>query len=256
MEILGIDIGGSGIKGALVDVDSGIMLTDRYRIPTPSPATPDEVTTTVAEIVKYFNWRGITGCGFPAVVKNEVALTAANIDNSWIGINVAEMISSKTGCLTHVSNDVDAAGWAEINHGAGKNVPGVVLILALGTGIGSSLFIDGRQVPNTELGHIKMHGIIAEKYAANSVREKKQLSWKKWGKRLNQYLNYVESVLHPDLIILGGGVSKYHEDFFGYLKCRAVLVPAKLRNHAGIVGAACSAVHLEKELKSVNQLKT
>jgi polyphosphate glucokinase len=154
------------------------------------------------------------------------------------------MISSKTGCLTHVSNDVDAAGWAEINFGAGKNVKGVVLILALGTGIGSSLFVDGRQVPNTELGHVQMYGDIAEKYAANSAREKYNLSWEKWGQRLNEYLNYIESILYPDLIILGGGVSKYYQEFFPYLKCRAQLVPAKLRNQAGIVGAACAAKYL------------
>ena len=244
MEILGIDIGGSGIKGAIVNVETGEMLTERYRIPTPQPATPNAVTTTVADVVNFFSWDGITGCGFPAVVKNEVALTTANIDESWIGVNVAEMISSKTGCLTHVSNDVDAAGWAEINFGAGKNVKGVVLILALGTGIGSSLFIDGRQVPNTELGHVQMYGDIAEKYAANSAREKYNLSWEKWGQRLNEYLNYIESILYPDLIILGGGVSKYHQEFFPYLKCRAQLVPAKLRNQAGIVGAACAAKYL------------
>ena len=244
MEILGIDIGGSGIKGAIVNVETGEMLTERYRIPTPQPATPHAVTTTVADVVNFFSWDGITGCGFPAVVKNEVALTAANIDESWIGVNVAEMISSKTGCLTHVSNDVDAAGWAEINFGAGKNVKGVVLILALGTGIGSSLFVDGRQVPNTELGHVQMYGDIAEKYAANSAREKYNLSWEKWGQRLNEYLNYIESILYPDLIILGGGVSKYHQEFFPYLKCRAQLVPAKLRNQAGIVGAACAAKYL------------
>lgn len=244
MHILGIDIGGSGIKGALVDTDTGSMLTDRFRIPTPKPSTPDAVTSTVAEIVKHFDWHSLTGCGFPAVVKNEVALTAANIDNSWIGVNVAEMISAKTGCPTHVSNDVDAAGWAEINFGAAKGVSGVVLILALGTGIGSSLFIDGRQVPNTEFGHIIMHNDIAEKYAANSAREKKNLSWKKWGKRLNEYLQYIESIMHPDLIVLGGGVSKYHEDFFPYLKCRTKILPAKLRNHAGIIGAACSARNL------------
>ena len=244
MDILGIDIGGSGIKGAIVNVDKGDMLTDRHRISTPRPATPDAVTSTVAEIVKFYNWQGVTGCGFPAVVKNEVALTAANIDNSWIGVNVAEMISSKTGCPTHVSNDVDAAGWAEMKFGAGRDVRGVVLILALGTGIGSSVFVDGNQVPNTELGHILMRGDIAEKYAANSARERKSLSWKKWGKRLNEYLNYVESILNPDLIILGGGVSKYHQDFFPYLKVRANLTPAKLRNHAGIVGSAYSAKYL------------
>jgi len=244
MEILGIDIGGSGIKGAIINVKTGDMITDRHRIPTPQPATPDAVTTTVSDIVNFFSWKGITGCGFPAVVKNEVALTAANIDKSWIGVNVAEMISSKTGCVTHVSNDVDAAGWAEINFGAGKDVKGVVLILALGTGIGSSLFVDGHQLPNTELGHVIMHGDIAEKYAANSARERNNLSWEQWGKRLNQYLNYIESILYPDLIILGGGVSKYHEEFFPYLKCRAELVPAKLRNHAGIIGSACSAKYL------------
>ena len=247
MEILGIDIGGSGIKGAIVNVDTGEMMTERYRIPTPQPATPDAVTSTVAEIVKNFGWEGVTGCGFPAVVKNEVALTAANIDKSWIGVNVAEMIRSKTACPTHVSNDVDAAGWAEINFGAGKDVGGVVLILALGTGIGSCVFVDGIQVPNTEFGHILMKGNIAEKYAANSARVKKDLSWKKWGKRLNEYLNYVESILYPDLIILGGGVSKYHQDFFPYLKVRAKLAPAQLRNHAGIVGAACSAKYLAVE---------
>ena len=244
MHILGIDIGGSGVKGALVDTDTGSMLTDRFRIPTPDPATPDAVTSTVAEIVKHFDWKNITGCGFPAVVKNEVAHTAANIDNSWIGVNVAEMISAKTGCPTHVSNDVDAAGWAEINYGAAKDVSGVVLILALGTGIGSSLFIDGRQVPNTELGHIVMYGNIAEKYAANSIRVKKNLSWKKWGKRLNEYLQYIETLLHPDLIVLGGGVSKYHDQFFPYLNCNTRILPAKLRNHAGIIGAACSARYL------------
>ena len=246
MHILGIDIGGSGVKGALVDTATGSMLTDRFRIPTPDPSTPDAVTSTVAEIVKHFDWKGITGCGFPAVVKNEVALTAANIDTSWIGVNVAEMISAKTGCPTHVSNDVDAAGWAEINYGAAKDVSGVILILALGTGIGSSLFIDGRQVPNTEFGHIIMHGDIAEKYAANSVRITQQLTWKKWGKRLNEYLQYIETIMHPDLIVLGGGVSKYHEEFFPYLKCRTRLLPAELRNHAGIIGAACSARYVTR----------
>lgn len=244
MEILGIDIGGSGIKGAIVDVAAGKMVTDRYRIPTPKPATPDAVTDTVAQVVKNFQWTGIIGCGFPAVVKNGVARTAANIDDSWIGVNVADIISSKTGCPTHVSNDVDAAGWAEMNYGAGKDNKGVVLILALGTGIGSSVFVDGHQLPNTELGHIIMRGDIAEKYASNSARVKNNLSWKKWGKRLNKYLKYIESILHPDLIILGGGVSKYHTEFFPYIKCKTSIKAAKLRNQAGIVGSACSARYL------------
>ena len=244
MELLGVDIGGSGIKGALVDIDKGEMVTERFRIETPQPATPEAMTDVVAEIVKHFSWTGPVGCGFPAVVKQEVALTAANIDKSWIGVNVADLISSKTGTPVHVSNDVDAAGWAEIQFGAGKGHSGLVLILALGTGIGSCMFMDGQQVPNTELGHLLMHGDIAEKYAANSARKREKLDWKTWGGRLNEYMNYVESLCYPDLIIVGGGVSKYYQEFFPYIKCRAELVPASLRNQAGIVGAAYSAKYL------------
>ncbi len=244
MEILGVDIGGSGIKGAPVNIESGLMLTDRYRIKTPQPATPESMTDVVAEIVDHFSWKGPVGCGFPAVVKQEVALTAANIHKSWIGVNVAELIGSKTGTAVHVSNDVDAAGWAEVIFGAGKGKSGLVLILALGTGIGSCMFMDGCQVPNTELGHLLMHGDIAEKYAANSARKREELDWETWGGRLNEYLNYVESLCYPDLIILGGGVSKYYQEFFPYLHCRAELVPASLRNEAGIVGAAYSAKYL------------
>ncbi len=244
MIVLGIDIGGSGIKGAPVNVETGEMLSERYRIPTPQPAEPGPMTDVVADIAKFFNWEGPIGCGFPAVVKSEVALTAANIDDSWIGVNIAELISQKTGCPVHVSNDVDAAGWAEIRFGAGRDQKGLVLILALGTGIGSSLFMDGYQIPNTEFGHIVMHGDIAEKYAANSIRKKEELSWEEWGSRLDEYLNYVVSLFHPDLIIIGGGVSKYYQEFFPYLDCSAKLVPAALRNEAGIVGAACSASYL------------
>ncbi len=241
MNILGVDIGGSGIKGAPVDVESGTMLSERHRIVTPQPATPEAVANTVAQVIDHFSWTGLVGCGFPAVVKNEVALTAANIDKSWIGVNVADIINSKTGNSVHVSNDVDAAGWAEVQFGAGKGHTGLVLVLALGTGIGSSMFMNGIQIPNTELGHLLMRGDIAEKYAANSARKREDLSWEEWGIRLNEYLNYVESLCYPDLIILGGGVSKHDKEFFPYLKCRAELVPAALRNEAGIVGAAYSA---------------
>lgn len=244
MQILGVDIGGSGIKGAPVDIQTGVMISDRYRIATPQPATPEAMTDVIAEIVKHFSWKGPVGCGFPSVVKQEVALTAANIDKSWIGVNVAKLISDKTGNPVHVSNDVDAAGWAEVIFGAGKGKAGLILILALGTGIGSSMFIDGSQVPNTELGHLIMHGDIAEKYAANSARKRENLDWRTWGGRLNEFLGYVESLCHPDLIILGGGVSKYYQEFFPYLHCRAELVPAALRNQAGIVGAAYSAKYL------------
>jgi len=230
MEILGVDIGGSGIKGAPVNVVSGEMLTERHRIETPQPATPEAMTDVVAEIINHFDWKGPVGCGFPAVVKHEIALTAANIDKSWIGVNVADMINLKTGNAVHVSNDVDAAGWAEIQFGAGKGKSGLVLVLALGTGIGSCLFMDGVQVPNTELGHLLMHGDIAEKYAANSARKREDLDWASWGQRLNEYVNYVESLFYPDLIIVGGGVSKHYQEFFPYISCRAELVPAEMRN--------------------------
>lgn len=244
MDILGVDIGGSGIKGAPVNIQKGNLLRDRHRIATPQPATPEAVSDTVAEIIDFFSWKGAVGCGFPAVVKKEIALTAANIDDAWIGLNVAELITKKTGNPVHVSNDVDAAGWAEMQFGAGKDRDGLVLVLALGTGIGSSMFMDGIQIPNTEFGHLLMHGDIAEKYAANSARKREQLSWEQWGGRLNEYLNYVETLCYPDLIILGGGVSKYYQEFFPYLKCQAELVPATLRNQAGIVGAAYSAKDL------------
>ncbi len=236
-----MDIGGSGIKGAPVNVISGEMLTERHRIETPQPATPDAMTDVVADVINHFNWKGPVGCGFPAVVKHEIALTAANIDKSWIGVNVAEMISGKTGNPVHVSNDVDAAGWAEIQFGAGKGRTGLILVLALGTGIGSCLFMDGVQIPNTELGHLLMRGDIAEKYAANSARKRENLDWATWGARLNEYVNYVESLCYPDLIIVGGGVSKHYQEFFPYISCRAELLPAEMRNQAGIIGAAVSA---------------
>ncbi|MGI9542388.1 MAG: polyphosphate--glucose phosphotransferase [Cyclobacteriaceae bacterium] len=241
MEILGIDIGGSGIKGAPVDVVKGQLLTERHRIPTPQPANPEGVCETVAQIVEFFKWEGAIGCGFPGVVKDEIALTAANIDKGWIGINISDNISQKTGCPVHVLNDVDAAGLAEAEFGAGKDHPGVVLVLAFGTGIGSTMLIDGIQIPNTELGHLLFHNDIAERYCSNGTRKNEDLSWEVWGQRVNEYLNHVERLFYPDLIVIGGGVSKYHEDFFPYLQTKADLVPAQLRNNAGIIGAACSA---------------
>ncbi|MGH9025081.1 MAG: polyphosphate--glucose phosphotransferase [Acidimicrobiia bacterium] len=236
--MLGIDIGGTGIKGAPVDVDRGVLNTDRLRIPTPHPATPDAVAKVVAELVKHFEWTGPVGCTFPAVMKNGVARTAANVDQSWIGADAGDIFGRETGCKVTVLNDADAAGLAEARFGAGRERDGVVIVVTLGTGIGSALFVDGRLVPNTELGHLAMDGKAAEKRAAASVRENKKMKWDKWAKRVNEYLLYVERLFWPDLFIIGGGVSKKSERFLPYIETRAEVVPAQLLNEAGIVGAA------------------
>src|SRR6056297_4062016 len=242
MEILGIDVGGSGIKGALVDPNKGKLLTDRYRIPTPKPATPAAVIHTIEKVIEHFDWKGAVGCGFPAAVKNEIVKTASNIDNSWIGVNASAQIEQKTGCPTHLVNDVDAAGYAEAEFGAGKGRLGTIFVAAFGTGIGTALFHNQQLVPNTELGHLPMHGMVAEDYAANSVREKNSLSWEEWGARVNEYLQLIESLIWPDLIIIGGGISKNFKEFGSYIDVESEVVPAESRNHAGIIGAAL-AVH-------------
>ena len=242
MEILGIDVGGSGIKGAIVDTNKGELITERYRIPTPNPATPDAVIETIEAIIKNFDWQGPVGCGFPAAVKNEIVKTASNIDDSWIGVNASARIEKKTGCPTHLVNDVDAAGIAEAEFGAGKKRFGTIFMAAFGTGIGTAVFHNQQLVPNTELGHIPMHGNVAENYAANSIRENEELSWETWGKRVNEYLQLIESLIWPDLIIIGGGVSKNFNEFGSYIDVESEVVPAESRNHAGIIGAAL-AVH-------------
>lgn len=241
MNVLGIDIGGSGIKGAVVDTKEGKLITDRHRIDTPKPATPAAVIETVEKLVAEFDWHGPIGCGFPAAVKHEIVKTAANIDKSWIGVNAAAKIERDTGCPTHLVNDVDAAGFAEMEFGAGKNNKGTVMMVAVGTGIGTAIFTEGRLLPNTELGHLFLHGMDAEHYAANSVREKEDLDWEEWGKRLNEYLNHLELLFWPDLIILGGGVSKKFHHYGKYFDLDATIVPAEHRNNAGIIGAALAA---------------
>lgn len=238
MNILGIDVGGSGIKGAVVDTQKGELITDRYRIPTPKPATPDAVIETIEAIIEHFDWQGPVGCGFPAAVKNEIVKTASNIDKSWIGINASARIEKETGCPTHLLNDVDAAGFAEVEFGAGRGRYGTIFMAAFGTGIGTAVFHNQQLVPNTELGHIPMHGGPAEDYAANSVRKKEDLSWKKWGRRVNEYLQLIELLFWPDLIILGGGVSKKFKKIVPHLELQTEIVPAESRNHAGIIGAA------------------
>jgi len=241
MEVLGLDIGGTGIKGAVVDTDSGEMLTERYRLITPQPATPKAMITTMGDIVSHFDWQGPVGCGFPSSVKNGVVLTAANISKKWVGFNLEEALREMTGCDVVLLNDADAAGLAEMRFGAGRSQDGVVLIITLGTGIGVALFVGGQLVPNLELGHIEINGKDADNWASAIAREQENLSWKKWATRVDQYLNKMEFLLWPDLIIIGGGVSKKHEKFFPYLTTKTQVVPAEMRNQAGIVGAAIAA---------------
>jgi polyphosphate glucokinase len=241
MEILGVDIGGSGIKGAPVDTKTGALTRERLRIPTPQPAKPGPMADVVAEIVAGFQWRGAIGCTFPAIVKKGLVLSAANVDESWIGTNGQQLLQEKTGLSVTLLNDADAAGIAEMEFGAGRGERGVVIMLTLGTGIGSALFHRGVLVPNTELGHLEIRGKIAEARASDRVREEKDLSWEKWAGRLDEYLGHLERLFSPDLIIVGGGVSKKSEKFLPLLHTRARIVAARLENEAGIVGAALAA---------------
>jgi len=241
MEVLGVDIGGSGVKGAPVDTETGQLLTQRYRIPTPQPATPKAVAKTLAKLVKHFKWSGPVGCGFPAVIQNGVARTASNVDDRWIGTDAEALFTKATRCPTRVINDADAAGLAEMKFGAGQGQQGVVLLVTVGTGLGTALFTDGVLLPNTELGHIILNGKIAERYASDAVRKRRDLSWKAWAKRLDAYLCRLEQLLWPDVIIIGGGASKKYERFLHRLTVRAEVRPAQLLNEAGIVGAALCA---------------
>ncbi|MBN2549225.1 MAG: ROK family protein [Anaerolineales bacterium] len=241
MEILGIDIGGSGIKGALVDIDTGSLTAERFRIPTPEPSKPPVVAKVVAEIAQHFDWHGPIGCGFPAPIHAGVAETAANIHKKWIGTNVAALFSDATGCPVYVINDADAAGLAEMSFGAGRGRMGVVMIVTIGTGLGTALFNNGLLLPNTELGHLEINGADAELRAADAARKRDKLSWKKWGKRFNEYLQRLEHLFWPDLFILGGGACKQFDQFRDQLTVRAEVVPAQLLNEAGIVGAALAA---------------
>lgn len=244
MITLGIDIGGSGIKGALVDTKKGKMVTDRLRIPTPQPAKPKAVIGVMKQIVDQFDYSGPIGVGLPGIVINGKVLSAANIDNDWLGFSGQKRMAKVTGCPVKLANDADVAGLAEMRFGAGKGQPGTVMIFTLGTGIGSSMFVDGRLVPNTELGHLYLRNQKkdAEDLAAERIRDEENLSWEVWGKRLNTYFKHIEFIFSPELIIIGGGVSKKHKAYLQYVKTNAPIVPAKLRNEAGIVGAAVLAL--------------
>lgn len=246
MKVLGIDFGGSGIKGAIVDTDTGKMLTERHRIITPQPATPQSVADTIQQLVKHFNYEGPIGCGFPALINNGVAMSASNIDKSWIQVNAEQLFSATTGMPVFVVNDADAAGIAELRFGAGNGAHGVVLLLTIGTGIGSALLNDGVLLPSTEFGHIEFKGDIAERYCSDAARERQQMSWEKWGKRFNKYLLYMEKLFSPSMFIIGGGVSKKMDLFQEAITVNAKVVPATLRNQAGIIGAACYAADRTK----------
>jgi polyphosphate glucokinase len=247
MAVLGIDIGGTGIKGALVDVKNGELGSERQRLLTPEGGKPEDVAEVVKKLVVSFKYNGPIGCGFPAVVQHGVARTAANISSDWIGTNVNQLFSQVTGCPVYTLNDADAAGIAEMSFGVGRDMKkGVVLLLTLGTGIGSVLFSDGQLVPNMEFGHLKIRGKDAELRASDAVRQRKNLNWKKYARRLQEYLQEMEKLFSPDLIVIGGGLSKKFDSFAPLLNVQAKIVPAQLLNQAGIIGAAVYASQQHK----------
>jgi polyphosphate glucokinase len=248
LTLLGIDIGGTGIKGAPVDVETGQLVSERFRIDTPQPSLPNSVADVVEQIAAHFDYKGPAGVTFPAVVKHGVTYTAANVDSSWIGTDAGKLFSQHVGGPVTVVNDADAAGVAEVRFGAGKDRMGVVILLTLGTGIGSAIFLDGKLLPNTEFGHLMIRGKEAERRASEKARADKRLSWKQWSKRLSEFLNEMEKLFSPDLFIVGGGISKKADKFFPFLrtKTEVVIVPAQMRNEAGIIGAAYLA-HLSTQ---------
>jgi len=239
----GVDIGGSGIKGCPVDLDKGELIGERVRIETPQPSLPGAVCDVVAQVVSAFHWEHRVGVTFPGVMKHGVAYTAANMDKGWIGTNLAEGVADclKTGKHVQTLNDADAAGIAEVRYGAGRDRKGVVLMLTFGTGIGSALFVDGNLVPNTEFGHIQVDSEDGERRASAAAKDREELSYPEWAKRVDRYLDVLEGSLWPDLIIVGGGVSKKSEKWVPLLSTRTEVVPAQLLNDAGIVGAALAA---------------
>jgi polyphosphate glucokinase len=241
MERLGIDIGGTGIKGALVDLDGGTLTNDRYRIPTPRGATPADVAEVVRQVAEKQGGEGPVGITFPGVVMRGVVKTAANMDQSWVELDADALFTTVVGRPVHLMNDADAAGVAEVRYGAGLGRTGVVVLITLGTGIGSAVLVDGRLVPNTELGHIELDGRDAETQASGKAQEREKLSWKDYGKRVQRYLRRIDAMFWPELIIVGGGISKESDKLFPFVSLRAELVAAQLLNNAGIVGAAVMA---------------
>jgi polyphosphate glucokinase len=238
----GVDVGGSGIKGGIVDMDTGQLIGDRFKLLTPHPATPAAVAKTIAAVVKEFGWTGPLGVTYPGVVVNGIVRTAANVEKSWIGTNASDIISAELdGQEIVVLNDADAAGLAEERYGAGKEATGVVVLLTFGTGIGSAVIHNGKLLPNTEFGHLEVGGKEAEHRAASSVKEKKGWSYEKWAKQVTKVLVAIENAMSPELFIAGGGISRKADSWVPLLKNRTPVVPAALQNTAGIVGAAMAA---------------
>lgn len=237
MKALGIDIGGSAVKGAPVDTRTGRLLSERLRLATPLPLTPPQMARSVAEIARFFSWQGPIGVGFPGAIEGPRIMTAANMHPDFVGVDGVKLFSRATGCPVAITNDAAAAGIAEMRFGAGRGFKGKALILTLGTGVGSVLAYQGVVVP-LELGHLPWKGRSAEKTVSSGARENGRLSWPVWGRRLHKYIAVLEEILWPELIIVGGGVSSKHEKFFPYLKTRARLVPAQFLNRAGIIGTA------------------
>lgn len=241
VQALGIDIGGTGIKAARVDTATGELLTERLRVPTPEPSTPEAVAAAVAELVRQLDYEGAAGCGFPGVIHRGKVLTASNVSKDWLGVAADALLEQATGSKFTIANDADLAGLAEMRFGAGKGRDDVVLMLTFGTGIGTAIFVDGKLVPNTELGHLEIDGREAETWTSERVRVEKELSWKKWGERVQTYLSRMHAYFWPDLIIFGGGVSKKFDKLAPYLSLPCEIVPAALRNRAGVIGAAVAA---------------
>ena len=239
---LGVDVGGSGVKGAIVDLDTGEFVGERFRLDTPQPATPKAVTKTVAEVVDHFGWTGPVGVTYPGVVVDGVVMTAANVDKSWIGANVAEQMSAALGGRqVTVLNDADAAGLAEVRFGSGRGVKGLIVLLTFGTGIGSAVLYNGVLLPNTEFGHIEVDGKEAEHRAASSVKERKEWNYQRWTEEVTKVLVAVENAIWPDLFIAGGGISRKADRWIPMLRNRTPVVGAGLQNGAGIVGAAMAS---------------
>ena len=243
--ILGIDVGGSGIKGALVDTEKGDFYSERHRIETPKDAKPQQIAEIIAEISKKFDYNGAIGVGFPAVIDNGVIKTAANISKKNIGVNAEKLFSKICNSNVYVLNDADAAGIAEMNFGHAKGKDGKILVLTIGTGIGSALFYEGKLIPNVEFGHIfTKNGLIAEKYASAAVRKNENLKWKEWAKRFNEVLISLDTILNPQMFIIGGGISKKFDKYASEFELIEKIKPAKLFNKAGIIGAAMWAENM------------
>lgn len=240
-EILGIDVGGTGLKAALIDVEKGELLTEKMRVLTPQPSTPKAVAKALGDMIDLFKYKGIIGCGFPSIIDKGVARSAANIDQGWIDKDVTRLFKRETGHTYYVANDADVAGLAEIKFGAGKGVKGTVIVLTIGTGIGSATFLDGDLLPNTEFGHLWYNNKPFEHHVSNAARKREDLSWEEWGERFNAYLEHLTTLFSPSLFILGGGASKKMDLFDDQLTISTKVVPAKFQNDAGVIGAAMYA---------------